>query len=193
MGSGEFDDFQREMQGVKKMQPSNQVAVKKPKQSALNVDARRHAAANAVSSDPNYLSTSEIPQIHPLDIVEYKNQGLQEGVFRKLRLGKYAIDARLDLHNMTLEYARVEVFKFIQSCIKYDVRSVLICHGKGERSKTPAKLKSYVVHWLEEMPEVLAFHSAQKQHGGAGAMYVLLKKSDKKKQETRDKYIHKRF
>jgi DNA-nicking Smr family endonuclease len=38
---------------------------------------------------------------------------------------------------------------------------------------------------LREIPEVLAFHSALKQNGGMGAVYVLLKKSDSEKQKNR--------
>jgi len=38
------------------------------------------------------------------------------------------------------------------------------------------------------MPEVLAFHSAQKRDGGTGAVYVMLKKSDDAKQDNRERY-----
>jgi hypothetical protein len=38
--------------------------------------------------------------------------------------------------------------------------------------------------WLPQFDAVLAFHSAQKQHGWVGATYVLLRKSEKKKLET---------
>ena len=34
--------------------------------------------------------------------LEYKKDGVQDGVFRKLRLGKYPITAKLDLHRRTL-------------------------------------------------------------------------------------------
>ena len=65
----------------------------------------------------------------------------------------------------------------------------MILHGKGDRSSTPALLKSYVNKWLPALPQVMAFHSAQRHHGGAGAMYVLLKKSDDKKQENRERHM----
>ncbi|TMO58770.1 Smr/MutS family protein, partial [Pseudoalteromonas aurantia] len=49
-------------------------------------------------------------------------------------------------------------------------------------------LKSYTNKWLQEMPQVLAFHSALKCHGGSGSTYVLLRKSDEKKQENRERH-----
>ena len=35
---------------------------------------------------------------------------------RSLRLGKYPIDARLDLHKLTADQARQEVYQFIKDC-----------------------------------------------------------------------------
>jgi DNA-nicking Smr family endonuclease len=54
---------------------------------------------------------------------------------------------------------------------------VLIIHGKGGYDGGPSLLKSQVNHWLKQMPEVLAYHSAVRQHGGLGAVYVLLKRN----------------
>ena len=106
-------------------------------------------------------------------------------MFRNLRLGNYAIDARLDLHRMTMEQARLSLFRFVQDCLHNDVRTALITHGKSEGRPTPALMKSCVAHWLPQCEEVLAFHTAQKRHGGLGATYVLLKKSQLKKQQNR--------
>lgn len=66
---------------------------------------------------------------------------------------------------------------------------VLIRHGIGFKNKKhPGVLKSYTNKWLQELEQVLAFHSAQKQHGGSGATYVLIKKSDEKKIENRERH-----
>jgi len=68
---------------------------------------------------------------------------------------------------------------------------VLVIHGKGagkaeqERSSI---LKGCVDRWLRELEIVQAFHSAQPQHGGTGAAYVLLRKSEEKKRENREKF-----
>jgi len=130
--------------------------------------------------------------VDPHDIIEYKRAGVQEGVYRKLRLGKYTVDAVLDLHRKTVEQSRQEVFGFIKDCTRLGLRTVMILHGKGDRSQQPALLKSYVNKWLPSLPQVMAFHSAQRHHGGAGAVYVLLKKSDERKQENRERHLRRR-
>jgi DNA-nicking Smr family endonuclease len=47
--------------------------------------------------------------------------------------------------------------------------------------------KSYVNHWLRELDEVIAYHTAQPMHGGFGATYVLLKKHPQQKLINREK------
>jgi DNA-nicking Smr family endonuclease len=34
----------------------------------------------------------------------------------------------------------------------------------------------------------MAFHSAQRHHGGTGAVYIMLKKGDRAKQNNREKH-----
>ncbi len=154
--------------------------------SSVNHDVRREAAVSH-KVDDNYLSSTTIKWVAPYDIISFKRPGIQDGVFRKLRLGRYLSDARLDLHRMTIDQARKALFDFINECVEYDLRTVMLLHGKGDRDPDrKAILKSHSVHWLEEIPEVMAFHSAQKHHGGTGALYILLRKSDKAKNHNRE-------
>ncbi len=127
-----------------------------------------------------------IDLLSPDDIVTYKNAGVQDGVFKKLRLGKYEIQARLDLHQKNLIQARNSVTEFVRVCIKLDIRSAIIIHGRGAQSDPPAVLKSYVSLWLPQFEDVLAIHSTQRHHGGAGSLYVLFKKSPANKIENRE-------
>lgn len=94
--------------------------------------ARQLAAQTLSDSDPEYLSIDYAKMVKPDDMLDFKRDGVQEGVIRKLRLGKYEIQARLDLHRKTLKEAREEVLKFLKQCQRLDIRSVLIVHGKGE-------------------------------------------------------------
>ncbi len=126
--------------------------------------------------------------LKPDDIIEYKKAGIQDGVYKKLRLGKYPLQARLDLHRKTLKQARDEVIHFIAQCIKMDLRTVLIVHGRGERSTPQALMKSFVASWLTQIDEVQCAHSAQRFHGGSGAVYLLLKKSKNQKSENRERH-----
>lgn len=150
--------------------------------------ARRLAAQTLSDGDPEYLSLDYANMVKPDDMLAFKRDGVQEGVFRKLRLGKYDIHARLDLHRKTLKDARDEVVKFLRQCQRMDIRTVIIVHGKGEKSNPPAMMKSYVATWLEQISDVMCYHSALRQHGGNGALYVMLKKSPERKLENRERH-----
>ncbi|NLS11644.1 DNA endonuclease SmrA [Vibrio sp. SM6] len=150
--------------------------------------AKRAAAVSLEGKDADGLSLDHAPMLKPDDIVEYKRDGVQDGVYRKLRLGKYPIQAKLDLHRRTLKQAREDVLAFLRQSMALDIRTVLIVHGRGERANPPALMKSFVCHWLQQLTEVQCIHSAQRFHGGSGASYVLLRKSDEKKLETRERH-----
>tara|TARA_R110000823_G_scaffold91174_2_gene201076 strand:+ start:15743 stop:16342 length:600 start_codon:yes stop_codon:yes gene_type:complete len=150
---------------------------------------RRAAAVRETQPDRNTLGSERITPLDPWYVLSFKRPGVQNGVFRKLRQGRYEALARLDMHRMSVEQARREVFDFIGECYSLGLRSVMLVHGKGDSSlglEHKAILKGCVDHWLRELEVVQAFHSAQPQHGGTGAVYVLLKKSEEKKQETRE-------
>lgn len=172
---------------VKPLKAQERVELDRQKDSGVDKLQRRQAATEKTKSDEKSEGISDpIDMVDPLDVLSYQRPGVQHGVFKNLRMGKYNIDARLDLHRMKMERARQAVVEFIKDCVANDVRSALITHGKGEGRDQPALLKSCVAHWLPQMDEVLAFHTAQKQHGSYGATYVLVRKSDKKKLENKE-------
>jgi DNA-nicking Smr family endonuclease len=180
--------FAQEMAGVKPLEQGVRINLKKLDLDKVNVAARREAAT-AVSEKKNFLTTGDIELLDPYHIVEFKREGVQHGVFRRLKQGKYRIEASLDLHKMTVEQARLQVFDFIREAMKLDLRAVIIVHCRGQNSRAQgAVLKSYVNRWLPEMEQVQAYCSAQPQHGGAGAVYIMLRKSETKKQENRDRF-----
>lgn len=185
----EDDLFLHEMQDVERIKVPEKVTLNKTMPSG-NIATRRAAATSeADAKDDNHLRSTDVPRVGPHDVIGFKRPGIQDGVFRKLRLGKYVTEARLDLHRRTIEDARREVYRFVNDCLVADIRSMLILPGKGDRNVgDPAVLKSYLVFWLEELDDVQAFHTAQPQHGGSGAFYVLLRKSDSKKQEARERF-----
>lgn len=189
MSGEEHDLFAQEMQGVARLKPSDRLFLAKPREETPGLAERRSAAMREFFRDRNHLTTQPVEMLKSNDVLSFKRPGIQDGVFRKLRLGHYEIEARLDLHRKSLEDARREVFQFIRDCQKFELRSVIILHGKGERNQNQeALLKSYVAAWLPEMDEVMAFHSAQKHHGGTGAVYVMLRKGEKAKQANRERH-----
>ena len=128
----------------------------------------------------------------PNDIMEFKKAGVQEGVYKRLRTGRYEIEAKLDLHGLTVNEALKEVRTFTQRSMNKQKRCVHISHGKGLKQAEPARLKNYLAAWLKHIPEVMAYHSALPKHGGTGCVYVLLKKSEKLKQENRERFSQSR-
>ena len=193
MSAGDEDLFRQEMSSVTPLKRDARV-LRTPSGQAESADAlahRRQAAVSAQEQDRNSLSDQEIPPLDAWYVLSFKRPGVQNGVFRKLKQGRYEAHARLDLHRMTTARARLEVFGFIEESHAYGLRSVLVIHGKGEskpEQQRASALKGCVNHWLRELDVVQAFHSAQPQHGGTGAVYVLLRKSERAKEEAREKF-----
>ena len=187
-----FQDALGQLGDVTPLVRERKVALKKESDSAQNRRARREAATQESVAELNPLSGEGVDPVDPWDPLEFKRDGVQNGVYRNLRLGKYPVDARLDLHRHTVEMARRAVLEFVRDCVEADVRCALITHGKGEGRKQPAVLKSCVNTWLPQLHEVLAFHSAQKQHGGLGATYILLRKSERKRQDNLERHQRRR-
>ncbi len=180
---------------VKPLVAEKRVPVEKKKESKakdVSQSVRRKAAIDAKVDDLDPLSSEPVDMVSPMALLSYSRPGVQHGVFKSLRLGKYAIDARLDLHRLTVDEARVTLYGFVKDCLENDIRAALITHGKGEGREKPALLKSCVAYWLPQIEDVLAFHTAQKHHGSYGATYVLLKKSKSKKSENRELFSYKK-
>lgn len=106
--------------------------------------------------------------------------GLDARVVRKLRAGDFTRQAHIDLHGLRTDEAHPVVDRFLIESVRKGLRCVLIVHGKGLNSKdqTPV-LKERLKVWLASGRAaglVLAFTTARPQDGGAGALYVLLRR-----------------
>jgi DNA-nicking Smr family endonuclease len=152
------------------------------------LNRRAHAEREDDAPDSTELTLGEVPAVAPRDVLSWKVSGVQDGVFRNLRTGRYPIDGSLDLHRKSVAEARLALLDFVRSARRRGWRCILVSHGRGERSSTPARLKSYVAFWLAQMNEVIACHSATAQHGGTGSVYVLLRKSKGARDENRERH-----
>lgn len=183
----DFSLFAEEVKGIRPLQ-KNEIYLGK-KEGGISFEERQKAALQAKLEDKNHLSEDYVERVDPNDMLEFKRSGVQDGVFKRLRQGKYGIESRLDLHRRTVEQARRDVFQFAQDCIRHDIRVGIIVHGKGDRTPdNQATIKSFINKWLRDMDEVMAFHSAQRHHGGLGAVYVLFKKSERARLENWEKH-----
>ncbi|MEL0551469.1 MULTISPECIES: DNA endonuclease SmrA [Raoultella] len=137
----------------------------------------------------NMLTTGYLDIVPLATPLEFKREGLQNGVLDKLRLGKYSQQASLNLLRQPVEQCRQMLFAFIVQAQKEALRNVLIVHGKGREDNAHANIiRSYLARWLVELPEVQAFCVASAHHGGSGACYVALRKSAEAKQETWERH-----
>ena len=184
-------DFLSAMQGVAPL-AQERIAPEVSREVTDAQRARRQAAEHDPRiDDPNYLHFRGIRPVAAEELIEYYKEGVQHGVRKKLRRGDYPIQDALDLHRRTVLEARHELYWFVQRALARELRLVLVSHGKGLHSETPGRLKSHVAHWLRQVPEVVAYSSAQRPHGGTGAVYVLLRKGELERIENRERHGHK--
>jgi len=185
--------FLDEMADVVPLKRAPRVAVRGKAQAERDSsqELRRQAAVQDPARDRNTLTEGGIAPLDAWYVLEFKRPGVQNGVFRRLKQGRYESEARLDLHRLTAADARKELFEFIEESHTLGLRTVMVIHGKGQTSAERERssiLKGCTDHWLRELDIVQAFHSAQPQHGGTGAVYVLLRKSEEKKRENRERF-----
>ena len=114
------------------------------------------------------------------EYIEGRAAGVDPRIVRRLRRGDFAYQAHLDLHQLTTEEARRAVEQLLVQACRRGLRCVLIIHGRGRNSKDQIPvLKERLKVWLGRgslSRVVLAFTTARPCDGGAGAVYVLLRR-----------------
>lgn len=107
--------------------------------------------------------------------------------FTKMKRGRLAPEARIDLHGMTMAQANPALIRFILDAVADGRRLVLVITGKGKSRSDDGPiperngvLRHQVPHWLKSgvlRPHVLQISEAHLKHGGQGAYYVYLRRS----------------
>lgn len=178
--------FLEAMKGVKPLKNTTALSSKtseEVKEIAQYQSVKPHAALNR-PADINakrldaYLSNYYKTEVSPETALSYRQSDITNTQWRLLKSGQIPWQARLDLHRLNTDSARESIVEFIGQQLSINIRCVLIIHGKGSLRGEPPVLKNLVNHWLQQIPQVLAFHSAIPKHGGNGALYVLLKKNE---------------
>ena len=98
---------------------------------------------------------------------------------RKTRIARERdpIGARIDLHGMTQDQARAALEAFLGRAFDEGCRAVLVITGKGVQGD--GVLRRSAPEWLaaRHLAHIVAGVSeAHRRHGGAGALYVALKR-----------------
>ena len=109
---------------------------------------------------------------------------------RQVARGRGAIDSALDMHGMNQAEAHRALRNYLSHAQSQGQKLVIVVTGKGgPKSRAaealfeePGVLRRLAPHWLRA-PElrsiVLGFEEAAQAHGGAGALYVRLRKRER--------------
>ena len=90
----------------------------------------------------NFLTTGFL-DVLPLDsLLEFKREGLQQGVLDKLRRGKYGQQVSLNLRGQPVQQCRQQLFVFIRRAAEEGARNLVIVPGKGRDLQSHAKIVS---------------------------------------------------
>lgn len=162
--------FQEAMEGVKPI-PQDKVILKPKTQLTTKTPAKTRP-----TQTPFILSETAQP-CDPEELLHFSTGGLREKTLKKLRKGLIKPENVLDLHGCTIDKAANKLQHFINNNQRDSSVCVLLIHGRGHRStQQQPVLKQQINYWLRNDPRILAFESAIPRDGGAGALYVLLRK-----------------
>jgi DNA-nicking Smr family endonuclease len=97
---------------------------------------------------------------------------------RRIARERDPIEARLDLHGLDQDRARVALHDFLQRAYGQGLRAVLVITGKGALGD--GVLRRRTPDWLSEpavRPLIAGVSPAERRHGGEGALYIALKRN----------------
>ena len=103
--------------------------------------------------------------------------GIDRRSWLRLKRGQVTIEQTVDLHGLTQEQAHARLGRFLAEAQQSGLRCLLVVTGKGLAHG--GVLRHMVPRWLNEganRARVLAFAPAQPKHGGAGALYLLIRR-----------------
>jgi DNA-nicking Smr family endonuclease len=139
---------------------------------------RHHANNHQVLAELPLPSSEPVPILPPpprqaAPAHQAPGTGLDRRTAQRLKRGQMAIEGRLDLHGMTQDRAHDALRHFIASGDAAGKRLLIVVTGKS------GVLHHAVPRWLaegENRGRVLSIAAAQSKDGGAGALYVLLRR-----------------
>jgi len=150
----------------------------RPSQISATQAIKQNQQADLTDNSPFSTELDTSSQVSAFESLQFQVPSLQDQTLIKLKKGRFATQWHLDLHGMIESEADQALKRFLAEAIAENQRYLIIVHGKGYNSDlTQPILKNLVNTRLRQVPQVLAFCSAQPKDGGTGAVYVLLKKT----------------
>ncbi|UVO53031.1 Smr/MutS family protein [Sphingomonas sp. SUN039] len=109
---------------------------------------------------------------------------------RDLKGGKLSPDRTVDLHGCTLARAHDRALDALEQAVAAGERLVVVVTGKApssgtSRLDTPLRgiIRASIADWMQAAPfadRIAAIRPAHPRHGGSGALYVVLRRSDRR-------------
>ncbi len=172
MSDDDADLFRRAVSGAKPIKTEERVA---PVASKPRPKARFARADESAALRESLAANIDESEAASGDAMRFHRQSVGRRTMRRLARGKYAVQAEIDLHGMTVEEAKPRLADFIEYSARSGKTCVRVVHGKGLGSgQRGPQLKPSVNRWLRNWGFVLAFVSTRQVDGGTGAVYVLL-------------------
>lgn len=148
-------------------EPAHPLTDKDAAKAAMRRRIARVAAHNAEAARQTLRSA-------PPELAPGRTPGLDRRSAERLRRGKLPIDGTLDLHGMSREAAHAAVIDYVLTAHATGKRCIILVTGKGR-----GVLKENTPHWLNLPPlrdKIIAIETCRPEHGGDGALYVLLRR-----------------
>ena len=169
--------FQKAMEGVKPVQGVERIGkiskVNLPEGFKKKDDAEALKRLEDLVNYGTGFNVSDTPEY-----IEGTGYHVHPEIARRLHQGDFSIQAHIDLHGLRVEDGKEAFEEFLRWAVANDKKGILIVHGRGLSSPSEPVLKNKVIEWLTRGPWrkwVVAYSSARKCDGGAGATYVLLR------------------
>jgi DNA-nicking Smr family endonuclease len=150
-----------------------------PKEEAPSAAAPKPKAGKAAKPAAPAPKPQPPAPIKPHELSHGLSHGIDRRQAARFRKGKLAIDGKIDLHGRTQQDAHDDLLAFLKRAHAAGKRNLLVVTGKGMTKSKIGILRQAVPRWLNEpafRSLVLAFDYAEPQHGGEGALYVLVKR-----------------
>jgi DNA-nicking Smr family endonuclease len=145
---------------------------------------RQHELDEAAAIVESLYGPLEVDDLLDLgDADSFLRPGLPRNVLRDLRRGRWTIQSHIDLHGMNRHEAHEAVAVFLAAAQSAEKRCLRIVHGRGHGSPDRLGiLRQLVKGWLSRRKDVLAFCHAPPRDGGDGALWVLLKANNPRRE-----------
>jgi DNA-nicking Smr family endonuclease len=159
---------------------------RRPTRAEIDLWRRAMGEAGPVGEQPTAATPAAVPKAivrapqaahAPAALDPQRPIGIDRRSWLRLKRGQVAIEQTIDLHGLTQEQAHERLGRFLVEAQESGRRCLLVVTGKGLAHG--GVLRHMVPRWLNERPNrerVLAFAPAQPKHGGAGALYLLIRR-----------------